>query len=1191
MPVNQGRASYETTASSGVDASGSDSMSRTLSLGDHPDDHAPNDERTRRRYKARPNSTFILRDAVPSTRVSSTRQRPKSGLPHKGKEVSRASREPEPTRSHAVASGSNPLRVSKRATVSASSGSTSQDVSPGGRPESDSSSPRPSDRRESRLDADSTQIVSMALNLSESRRRASSQRYPSRSTPPRLASLPTSASKSNLSQHLQQQRKVSRTVSPRPAGPSRVVSGHRITSPLQPTHDSGVDDPIRYQFSTSTLSRAQKAKEHLELMSEYRRLLANVPPLHPTCYEPQRLAGSPPGSPRIAPSDGRPPGSAGKTPPLGRPYNPLQYIRNRKVRSRERKVIDGEQLGFGEVERVRTWVDKVHEMNAAVGAEGGRTKFTMPPFPGLDDEDSQGSPEPVPRNMRPRRPRVDWFFDPCDMVADAYWLEQDSHKTLIEDRMWRKIFPHAVDNSLSTPRRGEDSSRGLTPATTKTLDPQDDTQSVQDLRLVQTDDGAQHARDRAKLKLHGIKGLHHRHHSSSVSNYEPWSRRASLSDASGSESDLRMDPRKRTRHGRRDTITSDSNDLLQKQMLDMVAQEAREKELADVPESSIEHDEPVESASPNLAPADQTISRSRSMKDHITDFSDPEPTTNNPLAHLDSPVSRPFGRPSIEITDERGIGHLADADLSAPGSPQLNGVGRPPMVHSPASMPVHATGSSSPTRNPLSKVRRRLRDKSYDTGVESQSDADDDGRRPPPMIEALDLSEKAKTLPTDESYRRHRSSSSTRIRGDDPSSGLRGLFKAPRIDTVLKGGVSKLGDMIWRKDDSDSSADDESSDVSDTDDEKGQGGASVPLSPQDSRRVQDEVPPNAKHFYDSMPQFNHVVHTRNRPSASQQVDSPAGSRPLSRQPSRWEQLKPPRIDVRNSSPESTPQGVRHSVAEGAQLESRTQDIPEELRGADQRLNKIVSAPVPDYRYRRPNSQSWSITDLGGPSERAQLSRREVARMRTLVLSSGIKAMEINRRANELHKPLSEEALELASRDPRRNVGGLPWAEIAQLVPDSTALREEQVAQCDVYPLASRALAQAVRTSGQRWQASVRRFTSETTPELQRRTWEMRSRVADDFSHMTRQAADEADETNRELTFDQPLKAKHVVDIVEKLLRKRRRRFRWLRRMLWLMVEWALVGFMWFVWLVVTILRVSTGVTRGLWNGVRWLLWI
>jgi len=67
--------------------------------------------------------------------------------------------------------------------------------------------------------------------------------------------------------------------------------------------------------------------------------------------------------------------------------------------------------------------------------------------------------------------------------------------------------------------------------------------------------------------------------------------------------------------------------------------------------------------------------------------------------------------------------------------------------------------------------------------------------------------------------------------------------------------------------------------------------------------------------------------------------------------------------------------------------------------------------------------------------------------------------------------------------------------------------------------------------------------------------------------------------------------KRVVDGMEKMLRRRRRRFRWVRRAGWLAVEWVLVGFMWYVWFIVMITRILLGVGKGVGRAVKWLLWL
>lgn len=832
-------------------------------------------------------------------------------------------------------------------------------------------------------------------------------------------------------------------------------------------------------------------------------------------------------------------------------------------------------MGFSDIERVRAWVDRLQEWNTA-GVQANH--FTMPHFPGADDDEVQPSPENgLKQATRARRPRVDWFFDPCDMVADAYWLEQDHHKQLIEDRHWHKIFPPVPGMTRPISKQGDEAGLGVVTLPTNTDEP-----DLAEMRLVQTDE-TDGKRERAKQKFHDMRGFHHRQTSSVHSHHDFFGkRRDSFSDMSGSDNEAR-DTVRRRRDGRRGTITSDTNELLQKQMMDIVAQEARDKELANVPETEAEHHHDPEPTPPERV---KTISQPHSRKTSVADFSDPDVRLSR--SRLNSPSRYRRGRASLEIPENPRRGSVGDIYQSMPGTPrheELKELVSPGGLGAEMSVPSSRTGS--PTRNPLAKVRRKLRDR-REPGWESQSDLDDDTRPPPLALqEPPSPSEKITSRPTDESWRSHRSTNSLGIRRDDQSGGLRGLFKGPRIDTVLKSSVSKLGDMIWKKDESEHASDDETTEESDGEN-RGRGRQSLTLSRRESRRLRDDaLKPETKHFFDSMPQFHHVNEPPSqRPSVShsKQLSVNDLSRPVSRQSARWEQLKPPRIDVSNASPTISPQQPESEVSDSERSAS------EAVKEASHNLRKAIAAPNLNPQQRS-SSRHWSITDRTASPDRTRLSKREVARMRALILSSGIKAMEINRRAHTKYKPLCPGPLDETQAKTRYSLGGMAWNDIACLVPDDKELREQEVSACDVYPLACRALGMSIQSSSQTWQTLADDFTQKTTPKLQKQIWTVRSRITDDLSQMTRRAADEADETSKELALDQPLKVKHVIDVIEKLLRKRRRRFRWVRRALWLAVEWVLVGFMWYVWLMVMIFRVFWGVGRGVWGGVRWLLWL
>lgn len=185
------------------------------------------------------------------------------------------------------------------------------------------------------------------------------------------------------------------------------------------------------------------------------------------------------------------------------------------------------------------------------------------------------------------------------------------------------------------------------------------------------------------------------------------------------------------------------------------------------------------------------------------------------------------------------------------------------------------------------------------------------------------------------------------------------------------------------------------------------------------------------------------------------------------------------------------------------------------------------------------------------------------------------------------------AMEIDRRAKARRPLGASWSMVASFVPDASARADMlslPTAQTEAYPLAARVLGSSMQGAGEEWRGAAESFAAEGSPALRERVDALRERVRDQ-SDMTRAAADEADEVSRDLVVGQRLRVKRVVDVIDKMLRRRRRRFRWLRRAGWLALEWALVGFMWYVWFVVMIARVFLGLGKGVVRGVRWLLWL
>jgi hypothetical protein len=273
--------------------------------------------------------------------------------------------------------------------------------------------------------------------------------------------------------------------------------------------------------------------------------------------------------------------------------------------------------------------------------------------------------------------------------------------------------------------------------------------------------------------------------------------------------------------------------------------------------------------------------------------------------------------------------------------------------------------------------------------------------------------------------------------------------------------------------------------------------------------------------------------------------------------------------------------------------SEAESCQESAKDGTRGIEKESDEVMPMIRLDSPDNfraRKWSIANQPMPQE-SRLSKREIARLRTLILTSGIKAMEISRRSHELNNPFANDSLQGVGNSSQSTMVGVPWADIARLTPKKSLPSNDVIPCSDHFRLASDTLGAAIQQSMEQWQTSADKFTGQTRPRLEERIWCVRSRIADELSGMTREASDQADETGKDLALGQLLKVKHVTDLTDKMMRNRRRRFRWLRRGMWSFVEWTLVGFMWYVWFVVTIFRLFLGIGQGVWRGFKWLLWL
>ncbi|KAI7686906.1 hypothetical protein KC353_g20407, partial [Hortaea werneckii] len=207
---------------------------------------------------------------------------------------------------------------------------------------------------------DPAQLVQMALELSESRRRQTSapMHWP-------MGSPRDSRRVSALaSGHHERPKSPGR---PRASLGARDVSNNafaaaqpRQSIATEPASDQPPSEIVPDHFSSATLARAEKARKYFELASEHRRLLESLPPLKADAEAPGNYTFVSTSSPHTPhPQIERVPSYQGHQHSLGRQYNPLQSLRNRRLRNRERRALPAPLDAWSDTGRIHQWVDDV----------------------------------------------------------------------------------------------------------------------------------------------------------------------------------------------------------------------------------------------------------------------------------------------------------------------------------------------------------------------------------------------------------------------------------------------------------------------------------------------------------------------------------------------------------------------------------------------------------------------------------------------------------------------------------------------------------------------------------------------------------------------------------------------------------------------------------------------------------------
>jgi len=1014
---------------------------------------------------------------------------------------------------------------------------------------------------------DPNQLVHMALNLSESRRRhinagqlmASQPRAASGAQ--REGSFSNYGTGSSLRQYLNEQRRASRNISPMgKSSPTRHMSTSIQRSGSIPFLSSQTVSP-----SAATLARVDKARAYIELQVEYLRLLEYLPPLKPDANAPGNFVVSSnnvPGSPQAQLT--RVPSYAGKQHELGRPYNPLQYIRNRRSRARERLTLDHPSEEFEHVEHVHEWVDRVEQYAKHVAYR----RDDAVQLPKLH-HDHEVSPTP----SKSARPHKGWLFTPQELLADAHWLEQGDNKMLVENRHGRKIFPpkEAQQKDLLHPRASIETSdkrrkSWIDGLPSIALDPTTGDES---------DKGSERGRKRRllpALRTDSPKGGKHSRRGSRLRTHDD-------SDSSGSESDARK---------RKIRVITDPDHNTGPLAL-LLEQQA--KQYQDKSPAFISPDTPNKWGRDN----EDIISESKPSRNSLEV---PRPT--NGFAYIKDhgnfkvpPKPRP--KSSLTINNIEPRSSLDNQDSTAPSTPHAKQFG---YIGSDPSSPASRSGSQtrksrrSKFNNIFHSHEHHEEHKEHKHELRPDTpEADKKGRSRQTSDETSDeknigtailaapgavmnllghrKNDSVSSLPSPDKLRRRET--------QEPHSAVTRFFKG------VKNEGTKVGDIIFRRD----RADDSDSDT---------------LSDRNSVEFDDDVATKAKHA--KRPPINRITTADTEGSVTSlhkdrnHLDLPS-FRPIhpiddensdlehhisrqareqkgSRSP-RLDRLLPPRMDLGTISGNSSQDSL--GSIHGKSQDRMNQALARPgVTGEDLPLTGLRNVQA-GSRQRSgsrpgPNGRHWSITDNGDhdgdrKNNANMVTQADIARVRALFLCSGVKAKEIVRRAHAQRTP--PEFLLCAAATSK-----------VQLYPVS--IKEEHV-------LAARILVKDLESSTRALQSTLECFRDKAIQQLTNQISNLQSTVDSDLMPRILEGGDEAVRITSEVSGRGPLQVKQITDEIDRMIRARRRRMRWVRSFGWMLVEWGLVAVMWCVWLIVVLVG-SVKRVFGMGLGfIRWLMWL
>lgn len=427
----------------------------------------------------------------------------------------------------------------------------------------------------------------------------------------------------------------------------------------------------------------------------------------------------------------------------------------------------------------------------------------------------------------------------------------------------------------------------------------------------------------------------------------------------------------------------------------------------------------------------------------------------------------------------------------------------------------------------------------------------------------------------------------------DFESRLRGLLKGAKIADIVGNPVSKVGDFIWKQDGGDGDAlrspASTTPDVSDEDDYLQANVNQISQQNLENKRTHGSEP------RPELPVFKSPF--RSRDNGRVRADT-VGLQPSPEirgiRNSDGIQRAPPPLDIRSISPSPVGSRVpspedsqralsRKSSSDSESLENREKmtirrrhAIAHNLSSPPKRQQTLYETAVEPQHGQLPQ---WPARD---PLRFINITGRLLLPIETAVGKKDVHCLSIlSESAATVSGQILQQIAEVRAHPTE------PGASGQQLVTKGKGANA--VVQGKI--LEALTVLTSIRYKNEGMHEMVANLSNNIVPSFVKQLRDIENKISNDLTPIVRTSGNEADRLGSELATTRTLELKRLNDSIDLFIRRKRRRFRLLRRAAYLLLEWTLLGLMWWAWLIVTIIKMVRISVGGFLAAIRWLLWL